>query len=208
MTNAFSIRRVHPADVAALIEFYASLSPASRRARFLGCASSTGLSGNQSLTFCAPDHVHAEGFVAISERPGDRGAVLGHLCLEPAGDRRLELAVAVADAEHGHGIGRQLFESALEWAAERSYRTIVASCFADNARVLRLLTSTPHPARVSMADAGVVNVAMPLADALPREWSSTSRSAARRRPLDRNSVRVPCHAFWRRMPPPASRAGG
>ena len=109
------IRRVVPADAQALRDFYAALSPDSRRARFL--ASVSGLSKEQSRSFCAPDHVHAEGFVAVSAGPFAQDRIIGHLCLEPAEGGSLELAVAVADAAQGRGIGRTLFTAALDWAA-------------------------------------------------------------------------------------------
>lgn len=208
MNGDVTIRRVHPADQAALGEFYAALSAESRRARFLGWVS--GLSGAQSLGFCTPDHTHAEGFVALSERAEDRGAVLGHLCLEPAGKLRLELAVAVADAAQGHGVGRALFDAALDWALARGYEAVVASCLADNSRVLSLLTSAPNPARIAAADAGVVNVYVPLQEALPAEWSSAEVFAGprRRHRTVKGAVKAPCRAVWRRRPPPAPGAGG
>jgi GNAT superfamily N-acetyltransferase len=207
MTGAITIRRVHPADQAALRDFYGALTPDSRRARFLGWVS--GLSGEQSLTFCMPDHTHAEGFVAVSERREDGGAVLGHLCLEPAGKGRLELAIAVADAAQGHGVGRALFRTALDWAMARGYEAIIASCLADNSRVLSLLTSAPNPALIAAADAGVVNVYVPLQEPLPAEWRSAEVfSPPRRRHRSVNGVTVPCRAVWRRTPPPARGAGG
>lgn len=198
MTTAIQIRRVHPDDAAGLRVFYGRLSPQSRHARFLGCVS--GLSTDQSLTFCTPDHMHAEGFVAISERPTDRGVILGHLCLEPAGKGRLELAVAVADAEQGHGIGRALFGTALAWAMEHCYRSIVASCLVSNSRVLSLLSSAPNGAEITPSDAGVVNVTIPLLPALPEDWTSPPPHGQRHlRP--KSPVRLPCHAVWRRRQP-------
>ena len=165
-----SIRRVRPGDAVALAAFYAALSKESRHARFL--ATTRGLTPDQSRGFCAPDHMHAEGFVAVSQRPADLGTVLGHLCLEPAPGGCLELAVAVADAEQGRGIGRALFRAAIDWATARGYRAIVASCFADNSRVLALLSSAPYPARIASADAGVVDVTIPLCGAPPSDWQA------------------------------------
>lgn len=208
--NDVSIRRVRPSDQPALRDFYARLSADSRRARFLG--GSHGLSAEQSLSFCTPDHMHAEGFVAVSERAVGRGTLVGHLCLEPAAGRSLELALAVADAEQGRGIGRALFEAALAWAAERGYAAITASCMVGNTRVLRLLSSAPYPAVTSYADAGVVNVVVPLAPEMPAEWRAVVPGAVRstRRRAGRSGAAVsrPCHAVWRRTPPPAPGAEG
>ena len=206
-----SIRRVRPNDAAALRCFYDGLSPESRRARFLGWV---GVSDGQSLTFCTPDHVHAEGFVALSDRPGDESTVIGHLCLEPAGPQQLELAVAVADDWQGRGVGRALMAAALAWATEHGYDEIVASCFADNWRVLRLLGETAYPPRVNPAEAGVVNVSIPLHGPLPMPWSALPAPAARRRrapgrtPSRAPNLSRPCRVVWRRTPPPARGAAG
>jgi GNAT superfamily N-acetyltransferase len=200
MTTAVQIRRVHPDDAVALREFYSRLSAQNRQARFLGTVG--GLSTGQSLTFCTPDHTHAEGFVAVSERPTDRGVVLGHLCLEPADEGRLELAVAVADAEQGHGVGRDLFVTALAWAMEHCYRSIVASCLVSNSRVLSLLSSAPYGSEVTLADAGVVNVTVPLQARPPKDWTSPCRPG-RRHARAKSPARLPCHAYWRPKSQPA-----
>ena len=77
----------------------------------VGARASVSLNGGpsqaQSVSFCAPDHEHREGFVAVvprHRRAGER--VVGHLCLEPAGGHVVEVAVAVADDLQHHGIGR------------------------------------------------------------------------------------------------------
>lgn len=207
------LRRVRPSDAAALERFYAELSAASRRARFLGACA--GLSFEQSRMFCTPDHSHAEGFVALV--PGEAGdpateRLVGHLCLEPIDAQRVELAVAVADEWQRRGIGRRLFEAALEWCQQHRYGEIVATAYADNGAVLRLLSSAPYGARVGAADAGVVNVTIPLLAPLPAEWRDLSaargtrpRRSVRRRPMP--SPRRPL-AVWQRTRPPARGAAG
>ena len=198
-----TLRRVRPSDGAALSAFYAGLSAESRRSRFLGPAS--GVSDALSRSFCTPDHSHAEGFVALAAD----GALVGHLCLEPLDESRLELAVAVADEWQGRGIGRALFEAALGWARQRRYREVVASAYADNGRVLRLLSSAPFAAQVSPAGAGVVNVTLPLAGELPASWQRLPPAAARARRGRRSGpARGPCRVFWRRTQPPVRGAAG
>jgi GNAT superfamily N-acetyltransferase len=153
------IRRVWRSDQRDLERFYDELSPASRRQRFLGYQA--GLSGRLARTFCTPDHNHSEGFVAVLGGSGDP-RIVGHLCLAQAGERRLELALAVADAHQGYGIGRELLEQAIEWACRHRVEALVASAFADNSRVVRLLSSAPYPALVKPAHGGVVDVTIPL----------------------------------------------
>jgi acetyltransferase len=206
-----AIRRVRPADSAALQAFYAHLSPDSRRARFLGtCA---GLSERQAMSFCTLDHQHAEGFVAFAGAGTGDQQLVGHLCLEPSGEQRLELAVAVADEWQGRGIGRTLFERALRWAQEHGTVEIIATAYADNVRVLRLLSSAPHAPTISGSDAGVVTVTIPLVASLPTVCSLPTVSqrvprAAQRTKALTGRARRRCRVSWRRRQPPVRGAGG
>jgi len=151
----YRIRPVRPSDAAALVAFYAALSPESRRLRFLGCA--TGIDQGQARKFCDTGHDCREGFVAVVNR-----RVVGHLCLAPAGDATSELAIAVADGFQRRGIGHALFAQALDWARGHGTRRIVATAYAWNAPVLRLLGSAPLGSSASMGDAGVVSVNIPI----------------------------------------------
>lgn len=155
------VRRVQPTDSAALVEFYAGLSDESRYSRFLGVGQ--GVNDRSARSFCTPDHVHVEGFVAVEMDDAGVERIVGHLCLEPAGPRQLELAIAVADVRQGRGLGRRLMEVALAWAQKRGFEAILASACADNSRVLRLLSSAPFPVRTDSARGGLVEVVIPLA---------------------------------------------
>lgn len=165
VADQVAVRRVHPSDADALDSFYAALSAEARRARFL--ASGPGPNPSATRTFCTPDHQHDEGFVATMG-----GAVVGHLCLASVGPGSTELGVVVADEWQGQGIGRRLFEAAVEWARVHGVVKLVATAFADNTRVLRLLSSAASAPLVSWADSGVVEVLIPLAGPLPvtRSW--------------------------------------
>jgi acetyltransferase len=190
----FAIRPVHPADRMALVEFYDSLSADTRYARFLGAT--RGLNPEQSFDFCAPDHMRAEGFVAVSERAADRGRLIGHICMVPADGRRVEVGVVVADGEQGRGIGRALFRAGVDWATTRSFEMIVASCLAGNTRVLSLLSSAPYGATIAPAPAGSVDVTVPLRATLPRDWSAPV-SGFVKRPVSPRSHSGSCRAIWR-----------
>lgn len=87
------------------------------------------------------------------------------------GNHELELGIAVATDCQGRGIGRTLFEAAIVWARERHFRTIVATCYADNSRVLALLNSAPFAASVTPSIGGIVDVAIPLQAPLPEALS-------------------------------------
>lgn len=155
-----------------------------------------GLNDRQSKSFCSPDHVHREGFVAVTRAADGTDKVVGHLCLEPTDEHRsLELALAVDDAEQGRGIGRALFLTAVDWARPRGYSSIVANCMADNSRVLRLLTSAPFGAAVSAADCGLVDVVIPLFAPPPADLSVVPpRGTARRRGTHGQPGEI--HAIW------------
>jgi Rrf2 family protein len=181
-----AVRRVRPSDKPALLDFYAGLSPDTSYARFLGFT--RGMGEERARSFCTPDHMHDAGFVAlakVADGAGKREELVGHLCLEPAGPHRLELAIAVADSHQGRGIGRQLMVAALTWAQSRGVEAIIATAFADNFRVLRLLTSAPFPVQVTSADGGVVDVVIPLVPELlpdkPTRLPADLRASQRRR---------------------------
>jgi GNAT superfamily N-acetyltransferase len=203
------IRRIRPSDRDLLPAFYAGLSDESRYARFLGTAR---LSDEATRSFCTPDHMHDEGFVAIlASDSGHR--LVGHLCLEPAGKRRLELAVAVSDDVQGKGIGRRLMDAAHEWAGARHFEAILASAFATNSAVLRLLSAAPYPVHVTPAVGGVVDVVIPLvAELLPNQpvvvppelLASRRAGRASRQPL---TVSRCSRVFWRCRRPPGRGAG-
>ncbi len=211
-TDDVVVRRIQPSDRALLPDFYAGLSMDSRYARFLGTGN---LSDEAVRSFCTPDHMHDEGFVALLGE-GDRRRLVGHLCLEPAGPRRLELAVAVSDQMQGRGIGRLLMEAALQWATARQYEAILASALVGNSRVLRLLTSAPYPAHVAAAASGTVDVVIPLVPellpdgptALPAELRASARRRLRSGRHSAPSTRSCSRVVWRGRRPPARGAGG
>lgn len=138
------IRPIRPADDDALERFYENLSPESRWARF--CGATSGLSHEQSSLFCTPDHHHREGFVAELAAGGHRSPCLvGHLCLEPDGDGTAEVAIAVADAVQGRGIGLRLMDAGLEWAAREGISTLTATMLEGSLGIRKLLAATELP---------------------------------------------------------------
>ncbi len=157
-----TIRPIVAADAPALEDFYRRLGDDSRRLRFFAVTS--GLTHAQSAAFCSPDHCHEEGFVATitGGAGGGSARVVGHVCLEPAGDGRAEVAIAVADDLQRRGIGQQLMEAALEWAREAGVGTLIATTLASNAGIHRLIASLGIPATVrGGGDTSTVELAVP-----------------------------------------------
>ena len=202
-----AIRRIRPSDVEDLARFYKELSTVSLWARFLGYT--RGLSGSTSRALCALDHMHDEGLVAVHGDP-DSPRIVGHVCLADAGAGAAEIGICVADDFQGRGIGRRLFEQATAWAVERGFKSIVASCFVNNARVLAVLASAPYGARTTFAGEGVVDVTIPLEQPLPVaaevaplwSWAMAHRSPRPAAVARRN----PCHAFRLARRPAATSA--
>ena len=162
---AFSLRPIAPGDRADLASFYASLSPESREARFHGAAPTIGAS--TATFFCGSDHVRREGIVAEATGPDGQSEIVGHLLLEPAGPGTVEMAVAVADAWQRRGVGRAMLLEAISWAQRHGIERLTASMRLTNMAVMGLVRSLGLPVRIGSADAGVVDVTVDLAAALP-----------------------------------------
>ncbi|HSL77326.1 MAG TPA: GNAT family N-acetyltransferase [Candidatus Limnocylindrales bacterium] len=142
-----AIRAIRARDRLELERFYAALSTDSLDARFHGAT--RGIDPDEARTFCGPDHLHREGFVAVERRALARDRIVGHLCLEPIdGSTDLEMAIAVADEWQHHGIGRALLAAAIQWAAERSVERLHAAVRWSNPAILRLLRSADRPVHV------------------------------------------------------------
>ncbi len=147
--RSVSIRLIEPTDAEPLRAFYAALSPEVRRRRFLGASS--GIRANQADRFA-----NELGVVALLHEQGpDDGALVGHGCLPLIEPHIAEAAFVVSDAYQGAGIGRALLAAAITAARESGIRRLVATMFADNAAIHRLLLGTGLPHRRLSAGAGV-----------------------------------------------------
>jgi GNAT superfamily N-acetyltransferase len=164
LPGAFLIRAIAPGDEAALAAFYGALSPDSREARFHGAAS---VRDKAAHSFCAAEHERRHGVVAEALDHDGRWVIVGHLCLEPLGDGTAELAIAVADAWQHHGVGRALLREAFAWARRHDVGALLASVRWSNGPMLRLLRDTGRPVTYGTEDAGVVDVAVAIAEPLP-----------------------------------------
>ena len=158
------IRRIRRTDTVALEAFYAGLSGESRRTRFFSVAGRP--SHAQSVSFCTPDHDHREGFVAVVatvEEPRER--IVGHLCLEPAGEHVVEVAVAVADDLQHLGIGRRLLDAGVRWALAEGFTTLTASAFVGNAPIHHLLAGLGCQSKASDPGSGIEDIRIDLRNA-------------------------------------------
>jgi GNAT superfamily N-acetyltransferase len=160
--SSIRIRAIRPVDASELRRFYAGLSPESRRTRFL--YECDGLSQAQSVSACAADHDHRQGFVAVLDRGLSRQErIVGHLCIEPDRTNAAEVAVAVADAFQRCGIGRRLLATGAAWANGEGIDRFTATGFAGNAAIHRLLVGLGRPTRQSSVGGGVTEIVIDLA---------------------------------------------
>jgi GNAT superfamily N-acetyltransferase len=151
------IRPIERSDASGLSDFYASLSPESRRRRFLGSA--PRLDGDVLRAFAD----EGEGFVGILGERGPRdGAVVAHASVQSVGGGEAEIAFAVADELQGRGIGRQLMPMALELARARGLRTATATLLAENVPMRRLVQRADLPIVADHLDAGVEEITLSL----------------------------------------------
>jgi GNAT superfamily N-acetyltransferase len=156
-----SIRPIERSDASGLSDFYARLSPESRRRRFLGSA--PRLDGDLLQAFAA----HDEGLVGILSERGPRdGAVVAHASVQAVGHNEAEIAFAVADELQGRGIGRRLLPMALDLARARGLRTATATLLAENVPMRRLVRRAGRPIVADHLDAGVEEITLSLVPAV------------------------------------------
>jgi GNAT superfamily N-acetyltransferase len=154
------VRPIAAGDRDGLMRFYAGLSPNSLEARFLGAT--PGIPEATARFFCGPDHEHREGLVAEAIDASGRRRIVGHLCLEPSANDRVEMALAVADAWRRRGIGRDLLDAAITWTRAHGITGLDASMRWSNGAILGLVRSTGLPVRFGAVDGGIIDLTLDL----------------------------------------------
>ena len=151
-----SIRPIERADAAGLSDFYARLSPESRRRRFLSCG--TQLDPELARVFTGGE---GKGFVGILDELGPNdGAVVAHASVQPDGEDSAEIAFAVADQLQDHGIGNALMEAVVRHARQVGLRRLNAILFAENVPMRRLLRNAGCEIRSDTVAVGVEEIAL------------------------------------------------
>ena len=148
-----TVREALPADERAIGEFLAGLCLEARRLRFFTGGVDVPRMTSM-ITSSGPDRL---GLVAEDES----GTMVGHAICIDAGDARAEVALEVADALHGEGLGTVLVERLAELAERRGIATLMAEVLPENRAMLAVLRDG-FDAHVKWSD-GVDEVEFPAA---------------------------------------------
>ena len=138
-------------DVPRLRDFLGSLSDESRWFRFF--------SGGVNLDAAARGAANPEGLSLVALR-GSEGAVIGHgvYIREPSG--HAEVAFAVADAWHAHGIATVLLAHLAHAACAEGIETFTATVLAENYRMLRVFRDSGFPVTTRRSE-GSIEIELP-----------------------------------------------
>lgn len=148
-----SIRPIERADASDLSDFYARLSPESRRRRFL-CFGTAPLA-------LVPAFAEGVGFVGILREQGPLdGGIVAHASIEPDGHGSGEVAFAVADEVQGNGLGKRLVRMVLDQARAAHVARVTASMLSGNAPMRHLLVAAGYPILADRIDAGVEEIVL------------------------------------------------
>lgn len=130
------VRSVEPCDADELAARYQSLSETSAYQRFFTVM--PRLSDQQVRFFTEVDHRDHEALGAVETETG-QGVGIARFIRSDSEPNSAELAIVVADAWQGRGVGFQLLRALLRRAREEDVTTISAEVLTDNHALLALL---------------------------------------------------------------------
>jgi GNAT superfamily N-acetyltransferase len=140
-TQTVEIRRLRPHEAGDVVDaVFAGMSEESRRLRFH--LPITRLPGYFRKELVRLDCCTRAAVVAWV---GDQPVGVGRIAAVSATE--VEVAVAVVDAWHGHGIGRGLLSAAADLAADLGYHELTAEVLAENTAMLKVLARVFPDAR-------------------------------------------------------------
>ena len=171
--STLSVRPIRPDDEDELSRFFANLSLESRVFRFFAAVANAGASIKRMIDV---NYSTRYGLVAISGSPPQ---IVGHamyVLMEPG---KAELALAVADALQGQGLGTILLGQLAQAASEAGIDILEAVVRPENHRMLDVLRESGFPVR-SRSEPGEIHAELPTsltAEAL-RHFENRDRIAA------------------------------
>jgi acyl-CoA synthetase (NDP forming)/GNAT superfamily N-acetyltransferase len=180
------IRSADPGDLPAVQAMHEAMSPATSYLRFF---SYSRLSAEEEAKrVCRPPGPGHQALLALCG-----GEIAGVASYEVGGSGQAEVAFAVTDQMHGHGLGTLLLEHLVSGAVQRGVTTLTASVLLDNAEMQRVFTGAGLSVQRHLED-GVLEFtcALPRDDADPHWDLYLDAAAARERRADVASLR---HVF-------------
>lgn len=169
------VRPITAADREALRDHFEHLSFETRYRRFM--AAIKHLSEGELTRLTDIDHHDHEALVALV--PGGELVGVARCMRLPGAPHRAEVAVTIADAWQGRGVGTQLLHLLAERAHELGIRCFVATCLAHNRPMLELFRELGTAVSERNAGDGIVEVEVELPTRGRRhEWRGALRKFA------------------------------
>lgn len=138
-----SIRPACAADMGALSDFFAGLSPQTRYLRFFAPVTP----GPELLRRMSGGDGHSDAVVAVRE-----GVIIGHAMAAdqagPRGVRTADVGVVVADAWQGLGVGSALMRALITGSRARGVTSLTMDVLPGNRKMLAMIASRWPAARV------------------------------------------------------------
>lgn len=154
--STLTVRPIRQDDSAELARFYSSLSLESRVFRFFAAVANADSSVKGMVQI---DYTTSYGIVAIA---GAQPQIVGHAMYVQIEARKAELALAVADAYQGRGLGTILLGQLAEAAAAAGLDMLEAVVRPENHRMLQMLRESGFPVH-ARSEPGEVHADLPTA---------------------------------------------
>lgn len=155
--STVQIRQVCPDDYDGIKAMHEAMSRDNSYLRFFHLSRlSAAQEAHRLCRLAGTDHT------ALLARRGDEVVGVGSYELVAPGDAA-EIAFAVADHMHGHGVGTLLLEHLVALAREQGVREFVGETLIENTAMLQVLTDAGLPVQRHVAD-GIVEWRFPLPD--------------------------------------------
>ena len=171
--STLAVRPIRADDEADLARFYTELSLESRVFRFFAAVANADASVKKMVEV---DYSARYGIVASA---GEEHRIVGHAMYVAIAARKAELALAVADAYQGKGLGTILLGQLAEAAAAAGIQVLEAVVRPENHRMLEVLRESGFPLQ-ARSEPGEIHAELPTAltpEAL-RQFDDRDRIAA------------------------------
>ncbi|MCG6891391.1 MAG: GNAT family N-acetyltransferase [Gammaproteobacteria bacterium] len=154
------LRAIRPSDREMLREQFLKLSKASVRDRFFSLK--LDLTADELTYFTEVDFNHHVALVAELESGSEREPVaVGRLVRKSGEPDNAEIAITVADAMQGKGIGKIMLKHLIDCARQLGVRHMDASVMAGNTRMMKLIRKSGLP-YISRLEDGVQTISVNL----------------------------------------------